>query len=85
MDPKMSFQDPGKGPGPKNRARALFWALAPPGAPKEGGEASRAFLRGVAFTYVSFSPIRGLATPFRPDSQFLWNLHALLTICCWQS
>ena len=59
------------------KARALFWALGPPGAPKGGGEASRAFLRGVAFTYVSFSPIRGLATPFKPNLPFggIWTPH----------
>ena len=49
---------------------ALFWALGPPGAPKGGGEASRAFLRGVAFIYVGAGPFRGLATPFVPDSAF---------------
>ena len=36
------------GPGPGG-ARALFWALGPPGAPKGGGEAAGAFLRGGAF------------------------------------
>ena len=34
-----------------------------------------AFLRGVAFTYVSFSPNGGLATPFEPNSTFFRHLH----------
>ena len=65
---------PTKGPGPKigpggarGGPRALFWALGPPGAPKGGGEASRAFLRGGAFIYVGAGSNGGLATPFVPD------------------
>ena len=49
---------------------ALFWALGPPGAPKGGGEASRAFLTAVAFIYVGAGSNGGLATPFVPDSAF---------------
>ena len=45
-----------------------------PGGPGGTGEGSRAFLRGVAFTYVGLSPIRGLATPFKPNLPFFRNL-----------
>ena len=44
--------------------------MGPPGAPKGGGEASRAFLRGVAFISVGAGSNGGLATPFVPDSAF---------------
>ena len=61
---------PGKGPGPKNRAQAIFWALGPPGGPKGGGEAAGAFLTAVAFIYVGAGSNGGVATPFVPDWPF---------------
>ena len=35
-------------------------------------------MRGVALTTQSFRPIRGLATPFQPNSPFLWPQNWLL-------
>ena len=55
-----------QGPGPN----FFFWGPGHPGAPKGGGEAAGAFLRGGAFIYVGAGSNGGLATPFVPDSAF---------------
>ena len=61
---------PERAQGPKIGPRPFLG----PGGPGGPGKASIAFLRGVAFTTQSFRPIRGLATPFKPNSLFFQHL-----------
>ena len=72
------FGAPG-GPRSQKRARALFLGPGPLRGPGRARDGFRGIPEGRGFHICKFQadpgPVRGLATPFVPDSPFFTNFH----------